>query len=67
MDKIEIIVNGMEFQEIPNPEFRLYVEKDEDPFPFMMSYLSDSGFMYPYRTYKALNFNGKFYGPVIKK
>ena len=44
MDKIEIIVNGMEFQEIPNPEFRLYGRKSSElaGFPVFYEELSHS-------------------------
>ena len=62
--KIEITVNGVPFQEIGNPEFRAYYEHEgQDKFPFILSHYTHSDKTFSYRTYKSLQFNGKYYCP----
>lgn len=69
----KIAVNGIQFTEIPNETFVIYGE--EDLVPFMESFyhdcdphnpLSKTG-NFPYRKYRAMVFEGKFYGPKINK
>jgi hypothetical protein len=72
MKDLTITVNGVEFQEIPYNKFILHGE--EDLFPFINSVESnidpvypkvDEPGRFPFRTYQALIFNGKFYAPKI--
>ena len=70
---MNIEVNGIQFTEIPKEYFIIYGE--EDLIPFMESFyhdcdpqspLSRTG-NFPYRKYRAMVFEGKFYAPNLFK
>ena len=70
MKDLKIVVNGVEFQEIPHHIFIVYGE--EDKIPFMDSVETNVDPMYPrtkeagkfpFRTYKSLVINQKFFAP----
>jgi hypothetical protein len=72
MEDLKILVNGVEFHEINRQEFIVYGE--EDRIPFMDSVETNRDPMYPrsreagkfpFRTYKALVINNRFFGPKI--
>lgn len=70
---MKIEVNGIQFTEITHNTFVIYGE--EDLIPFMESFyhdcdpqapLSKTG-NFPYRKYRAMVFEGKFYAPNLFK
>jgi hypothetical protein len=70
MKELKIIVNGIEFHEIPNRSFIVHGEKDK--IPFMESVETNVDPMYPrakelgrfpFRTYKSLVINQRFFAP----
>ncbi len=69
MEDLKIVVNGVEFHEINRQEFIVYGE--EDRIPFMDSFkatrppLSSVQGWFPYRIYKALVINNRFFAPKI--
>ena len=72
MKKLKITVNGVEFQEISHHTFIVYGEQDR--IPFMDSVETNFDPMYPktkepgkfpFRTYKALVINQRFFAPKL--
>jgi hypothetical protein len=62
---IKVVINDVEFEEIPNDTFIVHGDKDE--YPFLESSFIDEGFFRnPLRVYKSIAINGKFYAPIIK-
>lgn len=68
MKTLEVKVNGIEFIEINNPLFAVF--GGEDKFPFLKSVNADAleelpyeQGHFPYRKYKAVVINDRFYAP----
>ena len=72
MEKLDVKINDVSFQETPKSYFVVYGE--EDKFPFLDSvfhfYLNSPLLKVeqpPIRKYKSIVINGKFYAPIIEK
>lgn len=73
-NELKIVVNGVEFYEIPYHAFMVYGE--EDRIPFMDSVETNVDPMYPrtkeagvfpFRTYKALVINQRYFAPKLSE
>lgn len=75
MKKLHIVVNGVIFHEIPNHTFIVYGKEDKIPFIDSVETNIDSVFpltdkqtgRFPYRTYKSLVINQRFFAPKFDK
>lgn len=61
--EIKLVINDVEFKEIPNDKFIVYGEEDKLPFLDNFYFIF---FPNPHRAYKSIVINGKYYAPIIK-
>lgn len=61
---LKVVINDVEFEEIPNNYFIVYGE--EDKFPFLNSLVRCTIFSPKHRVYKSIVINEKYYAPIIK-
>lgn len=73
MSELEIYINGVQFAEVPFPEYVILGDKDKVPFLNSGTYggvdphAPTSTVYNPiYRVYKSIQINGKFYAPIIQ-